>query len=456
MVGKQIGRQANASSDAPAISTPDRTVSYRQLAHHAGTVAQRLAATNLAAGEPVGIVMTSTPGAAARLLGTSLSGHPAVLLPPSMPESERVGLLDLAGVRVLLPETEDEAPIFRPGSTQDVTAELPPDGFICQLTSGSLGPSRLALRTDAAVAAEMEAVRQRLQLGPDDRVLCASSIAHSYGLIGGLLTPLSVAARVGLAADADQAVVLTASFRPTVIVGLAATYRAMLTSSLSPDALSSTRLTLSAGAPLAPELFGAFHDRFGLPIRQDYGTTETGTISVDTSREVLPGCAGEPLAHMEVQLASPQDIPLEGAEQGEILVRSSAVAAGYLWDGAVRSALDSAGWYHTTDAGWIDEAGRLWVGRRLRKPIVFAGLKVYPDEAERAIQALPGVLEAVVLPAAGPNGPAIKAIVVAPSVDAATLRARSGELFPGLPLVVEQVDALPRSPAGKILQKYLR
>ena len=456
MIAEQIRAHGVSNRDSAAISTPDETVSYDRLTRRATTLARLLARENLAPTEQIAIVMTNTAGAAAALLGAALAGHPAVLIPPSMPEGERNQTLELARASVVVRDGGVEAAGGRQGHrSSGPDLGLPGDAFICQLNSGSLGPSRLAVRTHAGVAAEIEAVTRRLQLGPEDRVLCASSISHSYGLIGGLLAPLSVGGSVGLAAGPREAVSLVETVRPTVIVGLAATYRAFLADNLPAAALAGTRLALSAGAPLPDEIFAGFRSRFGLPIRQDYGTTETGTISIDLSRVVQPGCVGAPLDHMQVRVVVPEDIPLEGKEEGEILVRSAAVSPFYLSNGSLIGSHDPEGWYRTRDAGWMDGAGRLWVGRRLRAAIHAGGVQIYPDAAERAIRSLPGVRDVVVVPGVTGSGPAVKAFVVAPGLDAAGVERRWRDLFPQAPLVVELIDALPRSPAGKVLQKYM-
>jgi non-ribosomal peptide synthetase component E (peptide arylation enzyme) len=86
---------------------------------------------------------------------------------------------------------------------------LPPalerGGAICQLTSGSTGPSRLAVRTLSGVGLERTVVVKVLQLRPDDIVLCASSIAHSYALVGGLLAAMQCGVQIVLARDPSQA-----------------------------------------------------------------------------------------------------------------------------------------------------------------------------------------------------------------------------------------------------------
>jgi long-chain acyl-CoA synthetase len=159
-----------------------------------------------------------------------------------------------------------------------------------------------------------------------------------------------------------------------------------------------------------------------------------------------------------VRLTPPAHIPLEGDEQGEIQVRSEATARGYLADGVITPCHDGDGWYGTRDAGRRDEQNRLWVGRRLRDPIVVGDVSVRPETVERALAAMPGVREVIAVPARDEHGqPALKVVVVAPETHVADIRSWCRDRLPAgaEPTFVELRDELPRSPAGKILLKYL-
>ncbi len=96
--------------------------------------------------------------------------------------------------------------------------------------------------------------------------------------------------------------------------------------------------------------------------------------------------------------------------------------------------------------------------RRVRPPIVIDGATVLPDELERVLLSLRGVREAVVLRADALGGqPAVKVVVVAPGLERAEIESWCGRALPDLrgAIHVEVLDTLPRSPAGKVLQKYM-
>jgi long-subunit acyl-CoA synthetase (AMP-forming)/cytochrome P450 len=129
----------------------------------------------------------------------------------------------------------------------------------------------------------------------------------------------------------------------------------------------------------------------GIPTYESYGLTETGGFAtLNTPAAIQPGSSGVPLPGLEVRVA----------EDGEILVRGTAVAAG--------PAVDAEGWLHTGDDGWIDEAGMLSV--RGRKSEVFVGpygKKVSPSGLESLIRSSHFIAHAVVVGEGRPHNAAL-------------------------------------------------
>jgi acyl-CoA synthetase (AMP-forming)/AMP-acid ligase II len=440
---------------------------YLQLSNEVKRLANHLDRTAGSAA-PLAIVMANDPESVVALLAAERSSRVAVLLPPALTHIEMTATLNAASPGLLaVPPGAD--PVAISGMqvigdnssrlhlsklAQPFSPSLSPGSIICQLTSGSTGPSQLALRTRAAVQTEIVAVLERLKLEPQDSVLCASSIAHSYGLIGGLLAPLFVGASVILTSSAADIGTGSPDTQPTIIFGLAATYRAFLerTSAGWPGrhpTLRRVRFALSAGAPLPPGVFDEVSDRLNVEIRQDYGTTETGTIAIDAPDAPRPGWVGKPLSHMEVRLSQPQQ---------EIQIRSVAVASGYLSGNGIVPCTSADGWYCTGDIGAMDHSGYVQVRGRLRQPILTGRGSVRPERVERAIRELPGVREVVVLPAVrDATSVTLKAVVVAPGLGMSDIRSWCADHLPleQQPAIIELRDALPRSPAGKILQKYM-
>ena len=157
---------------------------------------------------------------------------------------------------------------------------------------------------------------------------------------------------------------------------------------------------ISGGAPLAKEVAEFFHV-LDIPILEGYGATEFTTASnVNMLGRFRFGTVGPALPGIEEKLA----------EDGELLVRSSTVFAGYYKDQeATNEVLDDDGWLHTGDIASIDEDGFLTITDRKKDILITAGGKnVAPQNIENDLKASKYVSQAVVL---GDRKPYVAALI---------------------------------------------
>lgn len=462
VIATRILEYATLRPSAFALASNDGAWTYETLAEMTERVAGLLAGRHLPAG-PLALLLENSPQSVALLLAAMRTDRLLLLL-PLLPKDEQRVLASEAGARVIVamgPARDDardrgEIDLEILGEEEFSGPWSPMQAAIAQVTSGSSGASRVAVRGVSGVLAEIRAVIERLDLSAHDRVLCDSSIAHSYGSIAGLLAPLLAGAAVLLSGKRDGLGNVAAIRQPTVIVGLPRTYEALLASGEARAAVAGARHCLSAGAPLPTGLAERFLIGTGRHILQDYGTTETGTIAVETPPS-LPDSVGRPLPHLQVRLAAPSGHTIVDGDDREIQVRGNAVAAAYLQRGAPVACTDSTGWYHTRDAGKIRD-GRLVLGRRLRHALGGGNSLIAPDTVEALLGSLPGVREAVALATIDTAGiPAIRVVVAAQGLNEERVRAWCADRLPAdlVPVRIEIVDDLPRSPAGKLLLKYL-
>ncbi|MEQ1883793.1 MAG: AMP-binding protein [Bryobacteraceae bacterium] len=133
----------------------------------------------------------------------------------------------------------------------------------------------------------------------------------------------------------------------------------------------------------------SFWTRLGFLVIQGYGLTETAPIvSFNNPFAVKKGTVGKPVEGTEIKIA----------EDGEVLVRGASVSPGYYGAEQETNAALSGGWLHTGDIGTIDETGRLTIlGRKKEVIVTPEGLNVFPDDIERVLRAIPGVLDAAVV-----------------------------------------------------------
>jgi len=209
-------------------------------------------------------------------------------------------------------------------------------------------------------------------------------------------------------------------------------------------------------------------DLFGV-----YGLTETtgGVVQLDPGdhdpggpREHLLRSAGRPLPWVDLRIAEPETGAARAAgEVGEVWLRAPNVMAGYFGRPAeTAAALTPDGWLRTGDGGYVDEAGYLFLTDRIKDMIVSGGENVYPVEVEEALAQHPAVAEVAVIGVPHERwGETVKALVVCrdgAQVDAEELVAFARGRLAGykLPRALAFVDALPRTPSGKVLKRELR
>lgn len=155
-------------------------------------------------------------------------------------------------------------------------------------------------------------------------------------------------------------------------------------------------------APLDSEL-EEFWRKLGFVVIQGYGLTETAPVAtLNHPFETRKGSVGKPISGVEIRIAP----------DGEILLRGENVTPGY-YGNTGANIRDSEGWLHTGDIGELDTENRLRIlGRKKEMIVGSSGLNVFPEDVERALNAIPGVRESAVVGAKTPEGERVHAVLV--------------------------------------------
>ena len=173
------------------------------------------------------------------------------------------------------------------------------------------------------------------------------------------------------------------------------------------------RTPISGGAPLAPEI-AKFFDAIGITIYEGYGLTEcTTAATTNTHERVRLGTVGQALPGFELKLA----------EDGELLIRSETVFAGYFKEPeATAAVLSDDGWLRSGDVAEIDEDGFVTITDRKKDILVTAGGKnIAPQNIENDLKASKYVSQALVV---GDRRPYAAALV---TLDATEIEKWAGE-----------------------------
>ncbi len=229
--------------------------------------------------------------------------------------------------------------------------------------------------------------------------------------------------------------------------------------------LSALEWILSGAAPLSADLAVECGQRLGCEVVQGYGMTELSPVSHATpSGGFKPGSVGVTVPNTEVQIVDPATGSSLGVgDDGEIWVRGPQVMKGYLNnEAATRATIDENGWLHTGDIGHIDDDGHLFVVDRLKELIKYKGFQVPPAELEALLLTHPDIADVGVIGLPDEEAGEIPAayVVLKPGRDtsAADIQRFVADNVANYKQVRKLmfVDAIPKSPSGKILRRVLR
>lgn len=344
---------------------------------------------------------------------------------------------------------------------------VPPETDVLQgFSSGSTGAPKRILRTQANLAEEARHFTTAVGLGAGDVILATVPFFHAHGLgncvqaavrSGATLLIREFEPRPVLQALADE--------RVTVVPGVPFMFRMLAeTRTDAAPALASLRLPFTAGAPLPGAVFEAFEQRFGLQIRQLYGCSEAGSVTMNLEPDVSQTreTVGAALPGVDLAVFEETGGRCAPGQEGEIAFASPALGRP-VGDG--HGDAFRGGRFFTGDLGRLDPAGRLTITGRKKLYISTAASKVDPVEVEQCLAAHPAVEEVVVLGVASRGGDEIvKAVIVAPDVTESERAALRRDLVTRcrerlapfkVPRQVEFRAEIPRTPLGKVLRKDL-
>jgi long-chain acyl-CoA synthetase len=333
-------------------------------------------------------------------------------------------------------------------------------------TAGTTGRPKGVALSHGNLAANARAAASLYELDRTAWALMVLPLSHSYGLTvmnaGNILGTRGVLLRwfdpEGVLEAIQQYRVQSMSGVPTMLV-----YLLNYPGAEAYDT-SSMRLWGSGAAPLPVEIVEPFETKFGGRILEGYGLTEASPV-VSALRLSGPrklGSVGQPIPGVEVAILDDDDRPLPTGEVGEVCVRGPSVMQGYYRLPEETAAALRNGWLHTGDVGRLDADRFLYIVERKKDLIIRGGFNVYPREVEDVLYAHPAVAEAVVVGMRDPlMGEEVLAFVVlkpGAAADAGALVAFCQDRLAKYkcPRQVRFVDALPKSPIGKILRKELR
>ncbi len=336
------------------------------------------------------------------------------------------------------------------------------DPALIAFTSGTTGRPKGCVHFHRDILAPADAfARNLLRPRPGERWACSAPIAFTFGLGQLLIFPWRFGGTAVTVEAPGPAVLLDSieTHRINILATAPTAYKAML-GQLDGRDISSLRICVSAGEHLPAATWQAWKDATGISIVDGIGATEMMHIFISASgRDIRPGATGKAVPGYRACVLDEDGKPLPHGT-GRLAVKGP-TGCRYFDDERQRDYVVH-GWNVTGDTYRADEDGYFWYVARSDDMIVSAGYNIAAPEVENALYDHPAVQECAVVGApCDERGQKVKAFVVAapghepgPKLAKALQDHVKAAIAPyKYPREVEFVDALPKTPTGK-LQRY--
>jgi len=356
-----------------------------------------------------------------------------------------------------LPHIDDGSELVAPKANDDA---------LLIYTSGTTGRPKGVIHSHASLLAGGANTAAAHHLTRDDRALCVLPLCHINGQVVTVMAPLL----------SGSSVVMPHRFRvsqfwdwiitndctwfsavPTIISYLLGADDRAADPSI--ESLKQMRFGRSASAALPPAVHEAFVERFGVPLVETMGITETAAPILSNPLNPQGHRIGSPgrACGNDVRIAKESQAMTQVNTEGEIQVRGANLMMRYLKEPEkTKEAFTEDGWYRTGDLGRMDSDGYVFVTGRIKELIIKGGENIAPREIDDVLYQFPGILEAAAIGMPDSNYGEDVAACVVPSpgtvIDLDGLRAHCEQNLGRFktPSAFHVLDELPKGPSGKI------
>ena len=345
------------------------------------------------------------------------------------------------------------------------------DPAMLMYTGGTTGLPKGVLLSQRAMMLTLYHIQMTVHLEPDDVYLAQVPMFHAASMGAILATPMSGGQLVTVPFF-DPPTVLAAmekygannSVMVPTMIGMTFAHP-----SYTPERMATMKRLTYGASPMPRAVLDRLRaEQPQIELYQGYGMTESAALvsvlmPADHLRPEKLASAGRPVPGTVVSIQDGVGQELPAGEVGEVCVRGGQFMGEYWRRPDETAAAFRDGWYHSGDAGYLDDEGYLYLVDRTKDMIVTGGENVYSTEVEQALTSHPAVAQAAVIGVPDEVwGEAVHAIVVLHAEAAATaeeLIAHCRPLIAGykVPKTVElRGEPLPLSGAMKVLKRELR
>jgi long-chain acyl-CoA synthetase len=477
-----------------------RSFTYSDVERETERVAAIIASAGIEPGDAVAILLANTPEFVFAYLGAMRAGAVANPVNCQLTSREIQYVLEHSGAKLLFTSHEfvdrisavrDRLPALRRVVLVDTDADSagttswaraledvrgrrepqvnvdPDDPAMVIYTSGTTGNPKGVMLTHRNLLRDAADLTRWFELSPDVRMGCVLPLFHVNGEVVTTITPLFFGGSVVLFKKFHSSRFWHAAAQHRInVVSVVPTILYMLLHQSHVDAstdVSSLTRVICGAAPLPVELQKEFETKFGIPITEGYGLSETTCYSsmnpLNGSRKL--GSIGLPIGN-EMRVVDDDGRECPAGAVGEIVIRGENVMKGYFRAPDATAEAMRGGWFHSGDLGMRDADGFFYCVDRKKDMIIRGGYKIYPREIDEILHKHPRVVDAATIGVPNPvYGEEVKSYVVV----------RTGAKVPRqeildycrenlahfkCPKTVVFVDEIPKGPTGKPLKRLLR
>ncbi|MFI9503347.1 class I adenylate-forming enzyme family protein [Nocardia sp. NPDC052566] len=420
-------RRADPASTA--ISGADGSCTYGQLLDNVARLSSAFHRMGLTRGDRICVVLSNTTAHILTYFSATAGGYVVVSLNPKSTAAEITRAFELTRPGLVVTEASALPQVHQAVSAMPypvrLISDVPVDGLpsLAELietaqagaaitamsaedpasimfTSGSTGRPKGVVLTHANVIWAAQAKASRMRPSTRDAVALLSPLHHTYGQNAVLNAAFSGGAAVVLfdPRRRRQLVADLAEYAVTALPSVPAVFQLLLDLGADRQRLPRLRYALSAAAPLPQRMTGEWVRRFGYPLHEGYGLTETSPCALyNDQHSAAPGSLGKPYAGVRIRVVDESGADVPTGEIGELLIAGPNVMRGYFEDPAATAEAIVDGWLHSGDQVRRDEHGDLWLAGRKKNIIIVSGANVFPAEVESVLLGHAAVADAVVV-----------------------------------------------------------
>lgn len=504
-VGRALSDRAAAGPDRVLLSFKDQRYTYADIDGRANRIARGFRSLGIGRGDTVCLMLPNCPEFIFTWMGLAKLGAVTVPINPEYRAEGLRHLINLSGAGIVLIHAHysaqvgaiaQELPAVRrliylsgdgdlpesglshwqpmpfhelmgSDTTADVFAECEAtDPLMLIFTSGTTGPAKAVEISHRYALNFARQMIRHVGYNESDVLYTPYPLFHTDAPILSFLPALLLGARcaLGVRFSATGFWDEVRSHGATVFSFLGAVISFLWDQPPRPDDADNPA-RLAVGCP-TPAIWPEFEKRFGLKIVEVYGATECGHVTWDPlDRPHKTGACGKPTDDYLLRIVDDEDNELPPGRTGEIVVRPTApgmMMTGYHGNPEATAASFRELWYHTGDLGFLDPESYLHFVSRKKDSIRRRGENISAYEIEQGIAAHPGVAEVAAIGVPSRHTEEDVKVVVqlktGSNVSALELAEFSRKKLARqmVPRYIELVEALPKTPTGKVNKYKLR